>query len=117
MGLKFTLDDPTIQKIMYKGQTPPTDFITGGLADVDSEYPYTAFNEGYSNRATEDHENQHMWYSFEKKVLAKHHQLHTREVLPVDSELASQRRIIERSLRNESVCLGSRKRRNNGICL
>lgn len=72
-GLEITADKKLTAQILYRGQTPPTDFVAGGLADVYAIPPYIVLNEGRHNDQTRDHERQHIRYAMQKSVMARHH--------------------------------------------
>jgi hypothetical protein len=73
-GLIITTNNEVTNKVLYRGQTPPTDFVAGGLADIYARPPFIILNAGLSDKQTLSHEEQHVRYEMNRKVFQRHNQ-------------------------------------------
>lgn len=71
-GLVIVGDNALTNTILYRGEMPPTDFVAGGLADVDHVPPFLLLNEGNYDPKTQRHEEQHLRYAITKSIYKRH---------------------------------------------
>ncbi|HUQ84910.1 MAG TPA: hypothetical protein VM077_01175 [Candidatus Limnocylindrales bacterium] len=100
-GLEITADNDSVQNILYRGETPPTDFCAGGLADVSNFPPFIILNKNFSDKKTLAHERQHVRYELGKRVLERNGQPRNSNRNPDSNNPTSENDRLERDLRQE----------------